>query len=645
MPDSPPHPLAWLAAHAENRRTAGLRRTLRPRAARDTLIDLAGNDYLGLATDPRVIAGAIDAVRVWGAGSGGSRLVTGSTALHAELEGELAAFTGFAGALVFSSGFLANLGVVTALSGPGTLIVSDAANHASLVDACRLARARVAIAPRDDPEAVAALLAARTEERALVVVDSVNSVDSGLAPLRALHAVCRAGGALLVVDEAHGLGVRGPGGRGLLAEVGLAGADDVVATVTLSKALGTQGGAVLGSAAVIAHLVDTARSFIFDTGLAPACVGAALAALRVLRGEPERTGAVLRVAAALAAAAGVPAPSSAVVSVVLGDPQRALAAAGACAERGVRVGCLRPPSVPAGTSRLRVTARATLTDAELGRAAAVLRACASAAPESIGRDTAPARARGRAPTGATPQHPSAAAATGAPPAGSVWVVSGTGTGVGKTIVTAALAALATGRVAVLKPAQTGVAPDEPGDLAEVARLVPGVTTRELGRFPDPLAPATAARRAGHPAVRPADAAAAARELVATHDLVLIEGAGGLLVRLDDAGGTLADVAAELGAPVLVVAAAGLGTLNHTELTVRELTRRGLTCAGIVVGAWPTEPDLAATCNLADLPAVTGVPLLGVVPAGAGAATPPEFARLARHALAPVLGGKWQTPQP
>ena len=372
MPDAHPHPLAWLDAHADRRRAAGLRRELRPRTGEDGLLDLAGNDYLGLSTDRRVLEGAIAATRTWGAGSTGSRLVTGTTALHAELEAELAAFLGAPAALVFSSGYLANLGVVTALSGPGALVVSDAANHASLVDACRLARARIAVTPRDDPAAVDALLAARTEERALVVTDSVNSVDGAFAPLRELHAVCRARGALLVVDEAHGLGVVGPGGRGLLAEHGLAGADDIVVTVTLSKALGSQGGAVVGSAAVIAHLVDTARSFIFDTGLAPSCVGGALAALRVLRAEPERPAAILRAAATLAAAAGVPAPPSAVVSVVLGEPDIAVAAAAACAERGVRVGCFRPPSVPKGTSRLRLTARATLTDAELARAGAVL---------------------------------------------------------------------------------------------------------------------------------------------------------------------------------------------------------------------------------------------------------------------------------
>lgn len=224
------------------------------------------------------------------------------------------------------------------------------------------------------------------------------------------------------------------------------------------------------------------------------------------------------------------------------------------------------------------------------------------------------------------------------------VVTGTGTGVGKTVVTAAVAALATGRVAVLKPAQTGIAPGEPGDLADVARLVPGVTTRELGRYPEPLAPATAARRAGLAPVTPADAVQAAKELAADHDLVIVEGAGGLLVRFDDEG-TLADVAAALDAPVLVVAAAGLGTLNHTALTTEALHTRGLTCAGVVVGAWPAEPDLAARCNLADLPVVTGVPLLGALPDGSGALGPAEFVRVARHTLAAELGGEWHTPNP
>ena len=226
------------------------------------------------------------------------------------------------------------------------------------------------------------------------------------------------------------------------------------------------------------------------------------------------------------------------------------------------------------------------------------------------------------------------------------VVTGTGTGVGKTVVTAAVATLHPGRVAVLKPAQTGVGPDEPGDLADVARLAGPATTAELARYPDPLAPATAARRAGRPPLDPAAAAREAARLAADHDLVLVEGAGGLLVRFcDDPPGTLADVARLLGAPVLVVAAAGLGTLNATALTVEALRARDLKCAGVVIGAWPADPDLAARENLRDLPAVTGVPLLGALPERSGALDREAFARVARHGLAPELGGRWQTPGP
>lgn len=366
-------PLAWLDEVAEQRRAAGLHRTLRRRAPVGDHLDLASNDYLGLSADPRVIEGGIDAVRTWGAGSTGSRLVTGNTELHEGFEQALAAFVGAESALVFSSGYTANLGAVVALSGPGALLVSDALTHASLIDACRLSRARVVVTPHRDVAAVDAALSARDEERAVVVTDSVFSADGVLAPLTALHQVCRRHGALLVVDEAHGLGVRGDGGRGLLDETGLAGASDVVMTTTLSKALGSQGGAVLGPAAVREHLIDTARPFIFDTGLAPAAVGAAWAALDVLREEPWRAQAVLDHAAALARICGVTErPDSAVVSVILGVPEVALAAATECLARGVRVGCFRPPSVPAGSSRLRLTARASLSDADLDLARSVL---------------------------------------------------------------------------------------------------------------------------------------------------------------------------------------------------------------------------------------------------------------------------------
>ncbi|WP_369276108.1 dethiobiotin synthase [Streptomyces sp. R11] len=225
----------------------------------------------------------------------------------------------------------------------------------------------------------------------------------------------------------------------------------------------------------------------------------------------------------------------------------------------------------------------------------------------------------------------------------ILVITGTGTEVGKTVTTAAVAATAMGAgrsVAVLKAAQTGVGPDESGDAAEAARLAGAVTTAELARYPDPLAPATAARRAARPPVRPQEIAEAAAKLATEHDLVLVEGAGGLLVRFDETGGTLADAAELMAAPVLVVASAGLGTLNTTELTARELRSRRLDLLGVVIGSWPTAPDLASRCNVADLPEVAGAPLLGAVPTGAGALAPADFRAAAPGWLAPRLFGTW-----
>ncbi|GAB3985282.1 hypothetical protein GCM10029978_097700 [Actinoallomurus acanthiterrae] len=277
-------PLLRLTAATRERTAAGLHRTLRPRPAVPRLLDLASNDYLGLSGDARVIEGAVEAVRTWGAGSTGSRLVTGTTELHTELEHRLAEFTGMPSALVFSSGYLANVGAVTALR--PRVIVSDQGNHASLIDGCRLSRAAVTVSPHGDIAAVDAALEGARD--AIVVTDAVFSVDGDIAPLRELHQVVRHHGAILVIDEAHALGVVGPDGRGAAYAAGLAGQPDVVLTATLSKSLGAQGGVVLGAPEVVETLVDTARSFAFDTGLAPACAGAALAALDVLAEEPDR---------------------------------------------------------------------------------------------------------------------------------------------------------------------------------------------------------------------------------------------------------------------------------------------------------------------------------------------------------------------
>lgn len=221
------------------------------------------------------------------------------------------------------------------------------------------------------------------------------------------------------------------------------------------------------------------------------------------------------------------------------------------------------------------------------------------------------------------------------------MITGTGTGVGKTVLTAAVAALAVeeGRsVAVLKPAQTGVGPDDPGDVDEVARLAGKVTARELARYPEPLAPATAARRSGLPSLGVEQVAAAATELHDEHDLVLVEGAGGLLVRFGPSGGTLADAAWALQAPVVLAAAAGLGTLNQAALSAEAMLRRGVDCLGVVFGSWPSAPDLAARCNVTDLPEHAAAPLLGALPDGMAALELPAFLTAARAALSPLLGG-------
>lgn len=355
------------------RESAGLRRRLRPRSPdNDGLLDVASNDYLGLSRDPRIVEAATRATRAWGAGATGSRLVTGSTALHEELERGLADLMDAPSALAFSTGYLANLATVTALSGPDTLVVSDAANHASIVDACRLSRARITVTGHRDVPAVEHALAEREEEGAAVVTDAVFSVDGDRAPLAALHDTCRRHDALLIVDEAHALGVVGPGGRGGVPAEGLAGAPDIVRTVTLSKSLGSQGGAVLAAPEVVETLVNAGRSFIFDTGLAPACAGAALAAVEVLGSEPELALRVRERAARLAELASghglrSVTPEAAVVPVLLGAPDRAVDAAETCTAHGVRAGCFRPPSVPEGRSCLRLTARATLSDEDLTR--------------------------------------------------------------------------------------------------------------------------------------------------------------------------------------------------------------------------------------------------------------------------------------
>ncbi|MEU8215056.1 8-amino-7-oxononanoate synthase [Micromonospora taraxaci] len=370
----------WLAAldrRADLRAKAGLTRRLQPRPAADGMTDLAGNDYLGLATHPEVTAAAAAALSAYGLGATGSRLVRGSTDAHEALETELAQWLGTDRALVFSSGYLANLGALRALVQPRTLLVSDAHNHASLIDGCRISGAETVVTPHADVDAVAAALAAAPGRPAVVVTESVFSVDGDLAPLTRLHAVARRHGALLLVDDAHALGVTGPAGAGGVAAAELAGEPDVVVTATLSKALGGAGGVVAGPAEFVRHLVETGRTFIFDTALPPAVAAGVHAALRLTRvGDDLRVELADRVALAVgrlrSAGLTVSAPDAAVISVTAPGPDAATAWAADCRDQGVAVGCFRPPSTPDSRSRLRLTVSAGVPRAAFERALEVI---------------------------------------------------------------------------------------------------------------------------------------------------------------------------------------------------------------------------------------------------------------------------------
>jgi 8-amino-7-oxononanoate synthase len=340
---------------------------------------LCSNDYLGLAHDPRLADAAARGARAWGAGSGSSRLVAGSLALHGELEAELAALKGAEACVLFGSGFLANTGVIPALARAGEVVLSDALNHASLIDGCRLAGAETVVYPHADVDALAAALRRLPTGRpATIVTDSVFSMDGDVAPLVEIVELAHAFGARVIVDEAHATGVVGRGGHGLVAELGLAGQVDVVIG-TLSKALGSYGAFACCSAATRELLINRARTLIFSTALPPPSVAAALEAVRILRTEPERVQRLQDNARTLRSALheqGLQVGKSdiPIVPVLIGDPATAMAATASALEAGVFAQAIRPPTVPDGTSRLRLVATAAHTEKQLRDAAAILAA-------------------------------------------------------------------------------------------------------------------------------------------------------------------------------------------------------------------------------------------------------------------------------
>jgi 8-amino-7-oxononanoate synthase len=334
---------------------------------RDVLL-LAGANYLDLAADPRVLAGAHAALDAFGAASGGARLISGNLSIHEELERELAAFLDREAALLFSTGYMANLGVLTALAGEGDAIVSDALNHASIIDACRLSGARTHRFRHNDPEDFAHV-ASRLPAggRRLLVLDGVYSMDGDVAALGALVPIAREHDMLVVLDDAHGIGVLGERGRGA-AE--LAGVEVDIVIGNLGKALGSFGAFAACSATLREWLVQRARSFVFTCALAPAAAGAAQAALRVIQDEPERRSALLaraaRLRGGLEKAGFDTAPSSThIVPALIGENRRAMRLCERALERGVYAQGIRYPSVPRGRARLRLTPMCSHTEPEI----------------------------------------------------------------------------------------------------------------------------------------------------------------------------------------------------------------------------------------------------------------------------------------
>ena len=380
-----------LQRRLEELRELGLHRRLRlvetPQGEHVTLdghsvLLMCSNDYLGLAGHPAVRAAAAEAALTWGAGAGASRLVAGNMPVHVALERRLAAFKGTESALLVGSGYLANVGVVSALAREGEVVFSDALNHASIVDGCRLSRAETFVYRHADVEHLEWGLRQAGPRTALIVTDGVFSMDGDVAPLAEIHALARRYGARLAVDEAHGTGAVGPGGRGAVAAAGLEGEVDVIVG-TLGKALGSYGAFVCCDASTADYLVNTMRPLIFSTALPPSAPAAATAALDILESEPERRrrlqdNAYLMRAELTARGFATSASRTQIIPLLVGEADATMRACERALERGVFAQGIRPPTVAPGTSRLRVTVMATHSQADLRTAAEVVAAAVRA---------------------------------------------------------------------------------------------------------------------------------------------------------------------------------------------------------------------------------------------------------------------------
>jgi 8-amino-7-oxononanoate synthase len=395
MKKSPRDPLAWIDDELDELARRGLARALathegpqqvRLRVGPRELLNFGSNDYLGLAAEPRLAAAAAEAALAEGTGSGASPLVTGHAAAHQRLEQALADFESAERAVLFPSGYAANLGTIAALVARGDAIYADRKNHASLIDGCRLSRADVHIYEHLDVQDLARQLAdsAASSRRRLIVTESVFSMDGDLAPLVELADLAERFDCMLLVDEAHATGVFGAHGRGLAEQLGVEDRVDV-RIGTLSKALGAAGGFVCGSRRLSEWLVNRARTYVFSTALQPATCAAACAALAIVRDEPQRRRGLLERAAALgerlrAQGWQTGASASQIIPLVVGSPRAAVELSRALREAGLLVPAIRPPSVPEGESLVRISLTSGHSDVMIERLYAALAAVRAEGP-------------------------------------------------------------------------------------------------------------------------------------------------------------------------------------------------------------------------------------------------------------------------
>ncbi|QYY44617.1 8-amino-7-oxononanoate synthase [Aneurinibacillus thermoaerophilus] len=347
----------------------GLLRTLHPIDWKQEKSVFSSNNYLGLARDERLKKAAIQAIETYGTGSGGARLTTGNFLLHERLEASLASFKQKESAIVFSSGYLANLGVISALMGPGDVIFSDELNHASIIDGCRLSKARIVVYRHADMDDLRNKIRSAQETKKLIVTDGVFSMDGDIAPLPDIVEVAQAHGAWVMVDDAHATGVLGETGAGTAEYFGVSDRIQLLMG-TLSKSVGAEGGYVAASRTVVDYLRNHARSFIFQTSLSPGVVASALEGIRIIREEPERRRRLLKNARLLrdgltklgfTLVEGI----TPIVAVMIGEAEKAVRFSARLEEEGVFAPAIRPPTVPQGSSRIRVTLMATHTQSEI----------------------------------------------------------------------------------------------------------------------------------------------------------------------------------------------------------------------------------------------------------------------------------------